>query len=654
MGKVKINKDDKSRVLLTELLPYEVPILFSNEGFYSIISNNNYTKFFNKVKELSQASGDKKKYGIPFNYEIRKNAEGETRTLSVIHPYCQEYFIELYEKYNSLMLHLCSKSPISLRKISKVAKFYYSPNFVFSEDSHKSAELEVEPEILDSETKYLKSYFTYQPIDLIYKFYEKNEFQRLEQRFNHLMEFDISKCFYHIYTHSITWAVKDKESAKRNAKEISFENSFDKLMQLANYNETNGIVVGPEISRIFAEIILQQVDVNSLNKLEKKYKYGVDYEVRRYVDDYFVFSNDEKILHAVKQVFQEELMFYKLYLNPAKIETKSSPFITGVTVGKRELRLILNALYDSLFEARKKVVIVETDKIDTEMVLSKIRRPYSISQNFIKDFQCIVKRNGLTYDILSKDIIRFFKSKITKILKQGELEKDKEVVENLFLMLFDILFYAYSLNINSNTTFKLAQIIVLVCKFLEKQKADIRQSIYSKISKEADFVLTNFQRKSKKNETNIETLNLILALKKLDKSYLLSVKRIRELFGVENQSDFLKLNYFHIVTLLYYIDNNPTYDELRKEIEQSVNDRFEEDEDPFSKSELTMLFFDFINCPFVSDKSKRKVMQTSKYATTNLADKIKEITNPKKWFMDWDTEIDLEKVLKKKEWGSSY
>ena len=296
MGKVKINKDDKARILLTELLPYEVPMLFSNEGFYSIIANNNYSKFFEKIQLLSRASGDKKKYGIPFNYEIRKNIEGETRTLSVIHPYCQVYFIDLYDKYDSLMLHLCSKSPIALRKISKIAKFYYSPEFVFSEDAHKNADLEVEPEVLDSETMYLKSYFTYEPIDLIYKFYERNEFQRLEQRFNFLMEFDISKCFYHIYTHSITWAVKDKESAKRNSKEISFENTFDKIMQLANYNETNGIVVGPEISRIFAEIILQQVDINVLSKLEKlELKYGVDYEVRRYVDDYFVFSNDERL-----------------------------------------------------------------------------------------------------------------------------------------------------------------------------------------------------------------------------------------------------------------------------------------------------------------------------------------------------------------------
>ena len=653
MGKVKINKDDKARILLTELLPYEVPMLFSNEGFYKLVSNGKYSTFFDRIIQLSKAGGDGKKYGIPFNYEIRKNIEGDTRTLSVIHPYCQFYFIELYEKYDSLMLHLCSKSHISLRRISKVAKFFYSPDFVYSEDNHKNAELEVEPEILSVESQYLKSYFTYYPIDLIYKFYDRNEFQRLEQRFNYLMEFDISKCFYHIYTHSITWAVKDKESAKRNARETSFENSFDKLMQLANYNETNGIVVGPEISRIFAEIILQQVDINVSKRLEENYKYGVDYEVRRYVDDYFVFSNDPKILETVKKEFQKELGFYKLYLNPTKSDIKTPPFITNVTVGKRELQELLLSLYESLFEI-KEIKTIGVEKVEQVKVLTRIRRPNSISQRFIKDFQCIVKRNNLTYDILSKDIIRFFKTKFSKILKEGELEKDKEVIENLFISLFDILFYAYSLNINSNTTFKLAQIIVLACKYLEKQKADLKHTIYSKISKEADFVLTNFHRKSKTSETNIEILNLILALKKLDDSYGLSVKKLKEILGIDKADGFKRLNYFHIITLLYYIENKAVYSDLKKEIENNVEIRFSEDEDPFSKSELTMLFFDYINCPFVDDRSKRKIMQSSGYASSNLADKIKEITDQEIWFMNWNTEIDLERVLKKKEWGSSY
>jgi hypothetical protein len=651
--KLTIKKDDKSRILLTELLPYEVPMLFSNEGFYKIVSTGKYNVFFDRITRLSKAGGDGRKYGIPFNYEIRKNIEGDTRTLSVIHPYCQYYFIELYEKYDSLMLHLCSKSHISLRRISKVAKFFYSPEFVYSEENHKNADLEIEPEILSVESQYLKSYFTYYPIDLIYKFYDRNEFQRLEQRFNFLMEFDISKCFYHIYTHSVTWAIKDKESAKRNSRETSFENSFDKLMQLANYNETNGIVVGPEISRVFAEIILQQVDLNVSKRLEEQYKYGVDYEVRRYVDDYFVFSNDPKILETVKKEFQKELGFYKLYLNPTKSDIKTLPFITDVTVGKRELQELLLRLHESLFEIKEKTVD-GIDKKEKIRVLTRIRQPNSISQKFIKDFQCIVKRNNLTYDILSKDIIRFFKTKFTKILKEGELEKDKEVVENLFITLFDILFYAYSLNINSNTTFKLAQIIVLACKYLEYQKADLKHTIYSKISKEADFVLTNFHRKSKTSETNIEILNLILALKKLDESYALSIKKLKEILGIDKRDGFKRLNYFHIITLLYYIENKAIYADLKTEIENTVENRFKEDEDPFSKSELTMLFFDYINCPFVNEKSKRRVMQSSGYATSNLGDKITEITDQEIWFMNWDTEIDLERVLKKKEWGSSY
>ena len=653
--KLTINKDDKARILLTELLPYEVPMLFSNEGFYQMVASKKIAPYFERINDLSQAKKDKKgrRYGIPFNYEIRKNLEGDTRTLSVIHPYCQLNFIELYEKYDSLMVHLCSKNPDSLRKISKVAKFIYSPEFVFPEDPHKNAELETEPEILDIETQYLRSYFTYYPYDLIYKFYERQMFSRLEQRFNYLMEFDISKCFYHIYTHSITWAVKDKESAKRNATEESFENTIDKIMQLANYNETNGIVVGPEVSRIFAEIILQQVDLNVLKRLEEHYKYGVHYEVRRYVDDYFVFSNDPKILEAVKKEFQKELGFYKLYLNPAKSDIKTPPFITNVTVGKRELQELLLSLYESLFEI-KEIKKVGVEKVEQLKVLTRIRRPISISQKFIKDFQCIVKRNNLTYDILSKDIIRFFKTKFTKILKEGELEKDKKVVENLFITLFDILFYAYSLNINSNTTFKLAQIIVLACKYLERQEADLMHTIYSKISKEADFVLTNFHRKSKTSETNIEILNLILALKKLDDSYGLSVKKLKEILGIDKADGFKRLNYFHIITLLYYIENKAIYADLKKEIENNVEVRFLEDEDPFSKSELTMLFFDYINCPFVDDRSKRKIMQSSGYASSNLADKIKEITDQEIWFMNWNTEIDLERVLKKKEWGSSY
>ena len=149
-----------------------------------------------KIKNIKQ-TGD---YGIPFNYDVKKSTLGGSRTLSIIHPVYQLPFVTLYEKYDALMIYLSSKSPFSLRKISKVAKYCFSPELVFEEESFKNNEVEVEPIKLDRETQFIKSYFTYKPIDLIYKFYDRYEYQRLEQRFNLLLEFDISKCFYNIYT----------------------------------------------------------------------------------------------------------------------------------------------------------------------------------------------------------------------------------------------------------------------------------------------------------------------------------------------------------------------------------------------------------------------------------------------------------------------
>jgi len=644
MRKVKINKEDKSRVLLTELLPYEVPMLFSNEGFYNVVKKNQLEYFLEKIKNNWQ-----RKYALPFNYEIRKNIYGDTRTLSVIHPFVQYQFIELFKKYDSLMLHLCTKSPFSLRKIHKIAKFYYSPNFVFEEENIQNPDKEVEPEILNYESKYIKSYFTYKPIDLIYKFYDRNEFQRLEQRFNFMMEFDISKCFYHIYTHSITWAVKDKESAKINSSAKTFENDFDKLMQISNYNETNGIVVGPEISRIFSEIILQQIDLNSLEKINKLgFKLGVDYEIRRYVDDYFVFSNNTEILESIKSIFKKELQFYKLYLNPSKGDTKSSPFISEIAVGKSELKSVLIEFYDKLFEIK----VIDDNEVKT---VKQINKPFVISKKFIKEFQVIVKRNNLTYDTLSKDVVRFLKSKIV-ILFKDEDKLDIKNSENFLLVIIDIVFYCYSVNVNTNTTFRISQVIVLISKYFEnKSREDIKHSIFSKIYRDSEFTLKNFHRKQTKKDTSIETLNLILALNKLGEEYKFSSKKICEYFDFNHIEYF---NYFQIITLLYYFNNNQEYKILQEQVINESCERFKK-ERVFLDSEMTLLFFDLINCPFINIKDKRTIIRNSKYApngTSNLLieKEIDKITEQEKWFMGWNQDIDLERVLKKKEWVSSY
>lgn len=151
-------------------------------------------------------------------------------------------------------------------------------------------ELHVEQADDNVETKY-RSYFQYERYGLIYKFFSSGDYLRLEQKFSCMMKMDIASCFYHIYTHTMSWAIKGKEQAKMSIRKDMFGNNFDILMRYANYNETNGIIVGPEISRIFAEIILSRIDVAVLNTLRdgaglNGLQVGVDYEIRRYVDDY--------------------------------------------------------------------------------------------------------------------------------------------------------------------------------------------------------------------------------------------------------------------------------------------------------------------------------------------------------------------------------
>ena len=167
--------------------------------------------------------------------------------------------------------------------------------------------------------------------------------------------------------------------------------------------------------------------------------------------------------------------------------------------------------------------------------------------------------------------------------------------------------------------------------------------------------MTIFKHKSKPNDTNIEVLNLLIALKKLEgERYKLSEKSLNDLFDLNSVDGIKKMNYFHIITLLFYIGNSANHANLKAAIEKEVERKYQMDNNPFMKSELTCLFFDYMTCPFVSSSSQETVLINSNYATTDFIrerDKIKEHTI---WFMNWDEDIDLEVILKKKEWGSSY
>lgn len=131
---------------------------------------------------------------------------------------------------------------------------------------------------------------------------------------------------------------------KKNTNADNFENAFDKLMQSSNYNETAGIIIGPEVSRIFAEIILQQIDVDIQKKLTQKQSpltWGIDYDIRRYVDDYFVFAKNNIDLTTIQSTISECLAPYRLSLNESKTIHIERPFSSPETRTRIEIAKIL-------------------------------------------------------------------------------------------------------------------------------------------------------------------------------------------------------------------------------------------------------------------------------------------------------------------------
>lgn len=86
--------------------------------------------------------------------------------------------------------------------------------------------------------------------------------QYIESSSNWILETDITRFYHSIYTHSIPWASYGKERVKGSLKTYSgsLSDRLDALVRSCNRNQTIGIPVGPETSRLIAEIISSRVD----------------------------------------------------------------------------------------------------------------------------------------------------------------------------------------------------------------------------------------------------------------------------------------------------------------------------------------------------------------------------------------------------------
>ena len=720
--KIKLSYS-KERVLFSDVLPYECPIIFSNRYLYRFLAKylwvgekqkvDNITwNILKQSKRLDEKDANafaallfgcyEKGKGIgtlqhrlnalfyPYYFNIA-HKPNKNRTLSIIHPYSQWQVVEFYNQYKYSILYLCNQSKYSLRKPHKIAQyFYYRDRLHRKLLGHESDKVE----LFFNEYENLKTYFSYEKYSNIYKFYEDYRYQRAEKKFKHLIKFDLQSCFDSIYTHTISWATAggaDKVKVLPGYNGSWVGDAFDNLMQSVNARETNGIVIGPEFSRIFAEIILQYIDQKVEQELlNKKHpnesiRHKSDYECYRYVDDYFLFYNDEKDRNLFLENLIKWLKEFKLQISPSKTEEFERPFITKITIAKHRIDDLFSDIFSTpLWEEVESNLGAEKEE-DTEDVGSDkdkeiLYRKFNIylpANSVNTRIKAIVREGGIEYRDIANYLLEKMSQRLDAFLNRYEMgfkkyerlmskeDTNKDEVELLaqgvqrkltsyLVSLIDVAFFVFNSNRQVNTTLKLQKIMNTIVIYAKrhgdfKSNPDIRfqttskDIIFKKIQDEIALVLATTD--SHRNTLH-ESLYLLISSKELGSTYLFAPEVIKSFI----EKSELQYNLFACIILMYYYTNHKCYDTQKTLLKEEILKKYRliAESERRRNSELTILTADMMTCPFVDDAYKQSLLILMGITETEDQQMIIRFAKKQKYIFTRWTMFNLNKELQAK------
>lgn len=464
-----------------------------------------------------------------------------------------------------------------------------------------------------------------------------------------MMQMDVSKCFDSIYTHSLSWALIGKQATKDNTRgsEKTFGGKFDNLMREMNDAESNGIIIGPEFSRIFAELILQSVDAAVELKLRDRphcLEHKRDYDIFRYVDDYFIFYNREEDRKLITEVLTKYLSEVKLAVNTSKTALYQKPIITEITVAKDRISTLCNEQLNGRLEALDGL----SDK-NGGAVYS-----YSIDINanrLIIKFKTALKETGVAY----KDILNYsfsiIENKLESILKgfcaaAVEHRSNKQLTKAL-VAIVEFVFFLYAASPRVNHTIRTCRIVSTISSFLESNAlgAELKHSVYKFLH---DNIVHHIKKHKVTEFREVESLYLLISLAELGRDYRLGESELADYFGfvrdgVEYKlSKNCELSHFSITVGLLYMEHKVRYAALRRAFEAYAVARIEERKSYCRRdAEMLLLTLDLISCPYIAQGTKDAIGKV--YGLDSVAQGRVAAANHQ-WFTTW-TDFDLQKEL---------
>lgn len=579
MTKLKFRKRNKLDIILTDSRPVELPKNYSLAYFYNYLNNKKILSMFEHVKTGLRVSDDAGKEGdlwgsrwhaAPLKYHIYKN-RFEMREMSLISPISMielSLFIEAYEKQ---LLLLSSEEGFSVRKhevndgleyvditAEKGVKYLYS----------------VEKSIESSGT-----FYSIYPYKYISEFQNSSYWYQLNREYRYFGKIDYSKCFDSIYSHTYTWLVtKNSVDGKDYGKYQYFLNMCDKLMQNFNGSVTNGIVVGPEFSRTMMEILAQNIDNRVKSKLLKKGLCEVrDYSICRYVDDIFIFADEEKNIEHIIELYRDEAELLHFRLNDQKRLMGKLPY--AWFEWKENIHSVNEYVCRTLFNDIK--IAKYAIKFSPQM-LPNMKMMYLNIVAEYPDYQAKITSYVLT--TIYKRIMGVDKP----------LFSDERVMQKILYFL-DTVFYFYSFSLSYNNTEKVISILNVLGKKIPKE-----------IFKDClHRVLCNYSLSlAKANPEDIINLILLSSMYDIELSYIVEKLLIKK---IEKSGNPL----MYAVFLRYFCYNQKKKNIFKKKVEEMISNAIAniyKSNEFFMYTEVWWLFI-FTNCPLLSKTCRDSIIK---------------------------------------------
>lgn len=586
------NKRNQLDIILTDLLPTEVPQIYTLKNYYSYLVNNKIMRKINKEK----GDFNSRWHAAPLKIFVLKD-NNEYREISFINPLSMLEVCLYLEKYEKIILDFLKKDSFSIRNHKK------RRDLLFKNVSNNMVEY-VDQEILQKESA--GNYYEIYPYSRLDYFYKSNEWFDLNIKFNFFAKLDYSKCFDSIYTHTFNWIIADNVQDAKKLQGKHFLSDTDTLFQSMNMSITNGIIVGPEFSRFLSEIIFQAIDRDVMYKLSfQNIKIGVDYEIKRYVDDFFVFVKKEEYIDKIINEISMSSNKFKLSLNQRKEERGKLPhtwseWINEINVFKNTFEEILLYPYNDDVHT----YLLKENNLKPNKSVSKLKELFQ--SVIISDEKMNVKIVSYCFSFLYNKFINCTSNKIKKTIFN-------QASERTVYYMYDLLFYFYSFAPTYRNTDKLISIIYIIENEIGYSK---NKSMLYKIIKRYNFIL------QKSNLADVSNLILLLTMYDID-------------IGVESENHILcelrkDINPLHYAILLLY-DHNIHKDKLilKLEIEDMIQQKLNMFDKVISSNESNLFLnkdiwwiYIFYNCKYLSQDINQKMKNFFEELKNDIQGKI--------------------------------